>query len=113
MAMAWDLMVIPFSRSRSMLSRTWSFILDLGIVCVTSRRRSARVDFPWSMWAMMQKLRTRSRGCMDSGLEVGAQRDREARPGLRCGRVVRGPEVGVKRHEMRVHVGIHHLEQVG
>ena len=28
---------------------------------VRSSRRSARVDFPWSMWAMMQKLRRRER----------------------------------------------------
>ena len=26
-------------------------------VCVTSRMRSASVDFPWSMWATMEKLR--------------------------------------------------------
>ena len=25
---------------------------------VCSRRRSASVDLPWSMWAMMQKFRT-------------------------------------------------------
>ena len=27
------------------------------MVPVASRKRSARVDLPWSMWAMMQKLR--------------------------------------------------------
>jgi hypothetical protein len=28
-------------------------------VWVISRMRSARVDFPWSMWAMIEKLRMR------------------------------------------------------
>jgi len=31
--------------------------LPIGNVPVSCSRRSARVDFPWSMWAMMQKLR--------------------------------------------------------
>src|ERR1700710_282373 len=55
--MAWLLMVIPFSRSRSMSSRTWACISLLETVLVISRRRSARVLFPWSIWAIMQKFR--------------------------------------------------------
>ena len=30
-------------------------------VPVTSSRRSASIDFPWSMWAMIEKLRMSSR----------------------------------------------------
>src|SRR2546426_9089213 len=71
MAIACDLMVIPFSRSRSMLSRTWSFILPRGIVFVISSSRSASVDFPWSMCAMMQKFRTRERGVTGGRSESG------------------------------------------
>lgn len=51
------LMVTPFSRSKSMLSRTCSCISRSEMVPVICSRRSARVDLPWSMWAMMQKLR--------------------------------------------------------
>src|ERR1041384_4895382 len=50
-------MVMPRSRSRSMVSRTWSRIWRRSSVPVASMSRSARVDLPWSMWAMMQKLR--------------------------------------------------------
>jgi hypothetical protein len=54
---AWLLIVMPRSRSRSMSSSVCSFISRSVIVPVRSKSRSARVDFPWSMWAMMQKLR--------------------------------------------------------
>src|ERR1035441_1313350 len=50
-------MVIPRSRSRSMLSRNWSFCSRWGRAPVYSISRSARVDLPWSIWAMMEKLR--------------------------------------------------------
>src|SRR5436309_97590 len=50
-------MVMPRSRSRSMPSRTWSDISRCDSAPVSSRIRSDRVVLPWSMWAMMQKLR--------------------------------------------------------
>src|SRR5512143_1427452 len=50
-------MVIPRSRSISILSRNWSTFSRSVSVPVYSINRSARVDFPWSMWAMMEKLR--------------------------------------------------------
>src|SRR6266567_2292666 len=50
-------MVIPRSRSRSMLSRNWAFSSRALTVPVSPRRRSASVDFPWSMWAMIEKFR--------------------------------------------------------
>src|SRR5262245_57407359 len=56
------LIVMPFSRSRSIESRTWLVIWRASIVCVSSSRRSASVDFPWSIWAMIEKLRRRSCG---------------------------------------------------
>src|SRR5689334_16246391 len=74
--MACDLIVIPFSRSRSILSRTCSFIFDLGTVPVSSSRRSASVDLPWSMCAMMQKLRTVSRRVMGSEADSDGERQR-------------------------------------
>ena len=56
------LMVMPFSRSRSIESSTWLVIWRASMVCVSSRMRSASVDLPWSTWAMMVKLRRRAWG---------------------------------------------------
>ena len=56
------LIVMPFSRSRSIESRTWLVIWRASIVWVSSSSRSASVDLPWSMWAMIEKLRRRSWG---------------------------------------------------
>src|SRR5436190_16679954 len=53
---------MPFSRSRSIESRTWLVIWRASIVCVSSSNRSASVDLPWSIWAMIEKLRRRSWG---------------------------------------------------
>ena len=52
--MAWLLMVIPRSRSKSMLSSIWFSVILM--VLVYSNIRSAKVDFPWSIWAIMQKF---------------------------------------------------------
>src|SRR4051794_33867923 len=52
-------MVIPRSRSRSIESSSCSRMSREATVWVISRMRSARVDFPWSMWAMIEKLRMR------------------------------------------------------
>src|SRR3989304_3658300 len=57
MGTAEALIVTPFRRSKSIVSRTCSVISRSETVPVSCSRRSARVDFPWSMWAMMQKLR--------------------------------------------------------
>src|SRR5216117_809074 len=53
------LMVMPRSRSRSIRSRYWSRMSRAATAWVSSRIRSASVDFPWSMWATMQKFRRR------------------------------------------------------
>src|SRR5437764_11432790 len=50
-------MVMPRSRSRSMLSRNWSCASRADTVPVISSSRSDSVLFPWSMCAMMEKLR--------------------------------------------------------
>src|SRR5579859_1210178 len=47
---------MPFSRSRSMASSTWAIISRWASVPVRSSSRSARVDLPWSMCAMMTKF---------------------------------------------------------
>src|SRR5207248_3236567 len=51
------LIVIPRSRSRSIVSSTCSRISRLETASVSSRLRSASGDLPWSMWAMIEKLR--------------------------------------------------------
>src|SRR5215207_1843782 len=48
---------MPRSRSRSIESSTWARIARGSTVFVISRMRSASVDLPWSMWAMIEKLR--------------------------------------------------------
>src|SRR5438046_8226255 len=50
-------MVMPRSRSRSMVSSTCSIIWRCERAAVTSSRRSASVDLPWSMCAMIEKFR--------------------------------------------------------
>src|SRR4051794_7326732 len=50
-------MVIPRSRSMSILSRYWARICRASTTPVSCSIRSASVDLPWSMWAMMQKFR--------------------------------------------------------
>src|SRR5437870_4960947 len=50
-------MVMPRSRSKSIVSRTCSIISLWDNAPVYSSSRSARVDLPWSMWAMMLKFR--------------------------------------------------------
>src|ERR1700680_4914493 len=57
-------MVIPRSRSRSMASSSCSSISRFSTVLVNSSSRSERVVLPWSMCAMMQKLRTCAGPCV-------------------------------------------------
>lgn len=51
-----SLIVMPLSLSKSMLSRNCSFISRFCTVPVLWSSLSAKVDFPWSMCAMMQKF---------------------------------------------------------
>src|SRR4051812_22152047 len=62
---AWALMVMPRSRSMSILSRYCARMWRLSTRPVRSSIRSANVDLPWSMWAMMQKFRMRA-GSVDT-----------------------------------------------
>ena len=55
-----DLMVMPRSRSMSIRSRYCARICRPSTTPVSCSMRSASVDLPWSMWAMMQKLRMRA-----------------------------------------------------
>src|SRR5271156_5726314 len=48
---------MPRSRSRSIESSSCARIARESTVWVSSRIRSASVDLPWSMWAMIEKLR--------------------------------------------------------
>ena len=52
----WERIVMPRSFSRSMSSRSWSWNVLISTVWVWTRNLSARVDFPWSTWAMMEKF---------------------------------------------------------
>src|SRR5690554_2680987 len=54
--MACDLMVIPRSRSKSILSNSCAWASRAVTVCVASNKRSARVLFPWSICAIIQKF---------------------------------------------------------
>src|SRR4051794_38862841 len=59
------LMVMPRSRSMSILSRYCARMCRESTSPVRSSIRSANVDLPWSMWAMMQKFRMRA-GSVDT-----------------------------------------------
>src|SRR5690606_10860663 len=66
MRTAWLFTVMPRSRSMSIRSRYWARMARSSTIPVICSIRSASVDLPWSMWAMMQKLRSRSWG-VDAG----------------------------------------------
>ncbi len=51
------LIVMPRSRSMSIRSRYWARICRSSTTPVSCSMRSANVDLPWSMCAMMQKFR--------------------------------------------------------
>ena len=70
---ACDLMVIPRSRSISIRSRYCARMERSSTTPVICSMRSARVDLPWSMCAMMQKLRKASAGWCGPG--PGGTRD--------------------------------------
>src|SRR3954464_15821872 len=65
-------MVMPPSRSRSIESSSCAFIERGSTVWVVSRMRSARVDFPWSMWAMIEKFRMWAWSATQERLRGGA-----------------------------------------
>src|SRR3954467_12670940 len=66
---------MPRSRSSSILSSTCGRCLRASTAPVTSRMRSASVDLPWSMWAMIEKLRMLAAGArMCLGLILGTPR---------------------------------------
>ena len=50
-------MVMPRSRSMSMVSRSCASMSRSATVPVREMRVSAKVDLPWSMCAMIEKLR--------------------------------------------------------
>ncbi len=56
---------MPRSRSMSIRSRYWARICRASTTPVICSIRSASVDLPWSMWAMMQKFRIASGGVAD------------------------------------------------
>src|SRR4249920_1160158 len=64
------LMVMPRSRSRSMESSTWSPISRSERPPQSWIKRSASVDLPWSMCAMMEKLRMRFCSINKEGAEA-------------------------------------------
>ena len=64
-------MVIPRSRSMSIRSRYCARALRSSTTPVSCSIRSASVDLPWSMWAMMQKLRMTAGSVRPGGGAVG------------------------------------------
>ena len=75
MRTAWVLIVMPRSRSMSIRSRYCARIARSSTTPVSWSIRSASVDLPWSMWAMMQKFRIRSGGVAWGGNAVRAMGD--------------------------------------
>src|SRR5438270_11273661 len=80
-------MVIPRSRSSSIESSSWGRCLRGSTAPVVSRMRSARVDLPWSMWAMIEKLRMFRAGALTAQMLGGrgaapAEAPREQRADL-------------------------------
>src|SRR6185369_7081759 len=63
-------MVMPRSRSRSIESSTWSPISRSERPPQSWIKRSASVDLPWSMCAMMEKLRMRFCSISKEGAEA-------------------------------------------
>src|SRR3954462_4533438 len=68
-------MVMPRSRSMSIRSRYCARALRSSTTPVSWSIRSARVDLPWSMWAMMQKLRMSPGGVAAGTSAVRAKGD--------------------------------------
>src|SRR5579864_9829325 len=64
-------MVMPRSRSMSIESRIWSRNSRSSTAPQRWINRSARVDLPWSMWAMMQKFRMFSKRGLPRGGRAG------------------------------------------
>src|SRR5262245_6433940 len=76
-------MVIPRSRSISMESSTCSTISRSARPPVDWISRSASVDLPWSMWAMMAKLRMLSIAAfMARGLALVSRGGKRGQPGF-------------------------------
>src|SRR5262245_33973583 len=67
-------MVMPRSRSMSMESRICSFISREETLPHSWIIRSERVDLPWSMWAMIEKLRISLISVMGGLLSIGSRR---------------------------------------
>src|SRR3954453_20817828 len=63
---------MPRSRSSSILSRSCGRCLRASTAPVTSRMRSASVDLPWSIWAMIEKLRMFHAGALLTWKRLGA-----------------------------------------
>src|SRR6185503_15109861 len=84
-------MVMPRSRSRSMASSICSCMSRAATAPVRCRRRSESVVFPWSMCAMMLKLRICG-AFMNAGSLAVAARRRSVRGQRLLGRLGSGPE---------------------
>src|SRR3954464_12600296 len=88
-----------------MESSTWARIDRGSTVCVISRMRSASVDLPWSMWAMIEKLRMCAWSAMRAPCRIGGGRPRlPASRRLGAGRTAR-PRSERRRHRGGVVVG--------
>ena len=76
---AWLLMVMPRSRSMSIRSRYCARAARSSTTPVSCSIRSASVDLPWSMCAMMQKFRMIA-GSVAPGTGAEAFRDTDCFP---------------------------------
>src|SRR3954468_18165703 len=76
---------MPRSRSSSILSSTCGRCLRASTAPVTSRMRSASVDLPWSIWAMIEKLRMFSAGALLPRSRLGAAEPARQKTAERAG----------------------------
>src|ERR1700687_1032746 len=107
-------MVMPRSRSMSIESRIWSRKSRSSTAPQRWISRSARVDLPWSMWAMMQKFRMFSKPGLPRGGLAGRSYNGRSLGGCRGGRYgsgghIRRADDDAAQSKPRLH---HHVEAV-
>src|SRR5579864_7935804 len=115
-------MVMPRSRSMSIESRIWSRKSRASTAPQRWIRRSASVLLPWSIWAMMQKLRV-SNACSPApagaarGSELQHHLDHVVLIAVGVGAVARDevflePQAGHRLHGVGFEIGDEHAGQM-
>src|SRR5271154_5383899 len=93
-------MVMPRSRSMSMESRYWARMRRGSTAPVISRMRSERVDLPWSMCAIIERLRILLESTV--GEVATVTQGYRSTPDFPLGGVVLDPSASIDRPAQRV-----------